>query len=91
LLRVKGALLLSAPEPSRNEAETYFVQSLELARHQSARAWELRTAIELATLWTNQKRTERARALLQPVFETFEQDSNTEDLKAAKHLLATWG
>jgi len=91
LLRVKGALLLSAPEPSGNKAETCFVQSLELSQRQGARAWELRTAVELATLWTNQKRTERARALLQPVFETFEQDSNTEDLKAAKHLLATWG
>ena len=91
LLRVKGALLLSAPEPSGNEAETCFVQSLELSQRQGARAWELRTAVDLATLWTNQKRTESARALLQPVFETFEQDSNTEDLKAAKHLLATWG
>jgi predicted ATPase/DNA-binding winged helix-turn-helix (wHTH) protein len=91
LLRVKGALLLSAPEPSRNEAETCFVQSLELSQRQGARAWELRTAVDLATLWADQKRAESARALLQPVFQTFEQGSNTEDLKATKHLLATWG
>jgi predicted ATPase len=84
-------LFLSAPERSRNEAEACLVQSLELARHQSARAWELRTAVDLGTLWADQKRTESAQALLQPVFETFEQDSSTEDLKAAKHLLATWG
>jgi predicted ATPase len=88
---VKGALLLSAPEPSGNEAETCFVQSLEISQRQGARAWELRTAVDLGTVWADQKRTERARALLQPVFQTFEQGSNTEDLKAAKHLLATWG
>jgi hypothetical protein len=51
----------------------------------------LRTAVDLATLWADQKQTESARTLLQPVFETFEEDSITEDLKAAKHLLATWG
>ena len=44
LLRVKGGLLLSMPESSGNEAETCFTQSLELSRHQGARAWELRTA-----------------------------------------------
>ncbi len=91
LLRVKGVLLLSASEPDRNTAERCLVQSLELGRHQGARAWELRTAIDLATLWTDQKQIESARGLLQPVFQTFEQGSNTEDLKAAKDLLATWG
>ena len=91
LLRVKGVLLLSAPEPDRNTAERCLVQSLALGRHQGARAWELRTAIDLATLWTDQKQIESARGLLQPVFQTFEQGSNTEDLKAAKDLLATWG
>ena len=48
LLRVKGGLLLSMPESSGNEAETCFTQSLELSRHQGARAWELRTAVDLA-------------------------------------------
>lgn len=91
LLRVKGGLLLSMPEPSGDEAETCFTQSLELSRHQGARAWELRTAVDLAALWADQGRTESARALLRPVFETFEEGSDTADLKAAERLLATLG
>jgi predicted ATPase/DNA-binding winged helix-turn-helix (wHTH) protein len=91
LLRVKGGLLLSMPEPSGNEAETCFTQSLQLSRRQGARAWELRTAVDLAALWADQGRTESARALLRPVFETFEEGSDTADLKAAERLLATLG
>jgi predicted ATPase len=89
LLRVKGGLLLSAPESSRDDAETCLVQSLELSRGQGARAWELRTAVDLATLWADQGRTDSARALLQPVFETFDGGSDTADLKEAERLLAT--
>ncbi len=91
LLRLKGALLVLMPEPSGNEAETCFTQSLELSRRQGARAWELRTAVDLAALWADQDRTESARALLQPVFERFEEGLDTADLKAAERLLATLG
>jgi hypothetical protein len=90
LLRVRHGLLLTMPEPSRDDAGTCFVQSLELSRHQGARAWVLRTAIDLATLWADRQGTERARALLQPVFETFEKGSDTADLKDAERLLATF-
>jgi hypothetical protein len=88
LLRVKGGLLLSMPEPSRDDAERCLIQSLELGRCQGARAWKLRTAVDLATLWADQHRTESARALLQAVFETFEKGSDTADLKDAERLLA---
>ena len=88
LLRVKGSLLLSSPESSGVDAETWFIQSLELSRHQGARAWELRTAIDLATLWGQQK-PESARELLQPLVDTFDQGSNSADLKEAERLLAT--
>ena len=88
-LRVKGNLLLSMPEPMSDDAENCFVQSLELSRRQAARAWELRTAIDLAGLWTTQGRPERARALLQPVFEQFTEGFDTADLQAAERLLAS--
>ena len=45
------------------------MQSLDLSRRQGARAWELRTAIDLAALLAAQRRRERARAILQPVFD----------------------
>ncbi|WP_414642769.1 ATP-binding protein [Bradyrhizobium sp.] len=89
LLRLKGSLLLSKPQPSVAEAELCFARSLELSRRQGARAWELRTATDLATLFTGQGQPERGRALLQPVFEQFAEGFDTADLRAAKSLLLT--
>jgi hypothetical protein len=91
LLRLKGSLLLSMPDPSVDDAEMVFVRSLELSRRQGARAWELRTAIDLAALLAARGQSERARALLQPVFGQFVEGSETADLKAAERLLATLG
>ncbi len=91
LLRVKGSLLLAMPQPSVDEVEMYFMQSLELSRRQAARAWELRTAVDLAALLAVQGRSESARALLQPVFEQFVEGSDTADLMAAERLLVTLG
>jgi len=62
-----------------------------VSRRQAARGWELRTAIDLAKLWADQGRSERARMLLQPVFEQFVEGADTADLKAAERLLATFG
>jgi len=89
LLRVKGGLLLSMPRPSVEDAEKCFMQSLELSRRQGARAWELRTAVDLATLLADQGRRENGRALLQPVFEQFVEGWDTADLKAAERVLST--
>jgi predicted ATPase len=91
LLRVKGGVLLSMPRPRLDDAETCFTQSLEWGRRQAALAWELRTAIDLAALWTLRNRRDEARALLQPVFGRFVEGSDTADLKAAERLLATLG
>jgi hypothetical protein len=91
LLRLKGSLLLAMPQPSVDDAEKCFVQSLELSRRQGARAWELRAAVDLAKLLAPRGQTESARALLHPVFEHFPEGSDTTDLKAAERLLATLG
>jgi len=88
-LRVKGSVLLSMPQPRRREAETCFIQSLDWSRRQGARSWELRTAVDLAALWAAQGQRERARTVLQPIFEAFVEGLDTADLKAAEHLLAS--
>jgi hypothetical protein len=50
-LRMKGSVLLSMPQPRAREAEMCFVQSLACSRQQGARSWQLRTAVDLASLW----------------------------------------
>ena len=89
LLRMKGSTLLSNPQHSGDDAEGYLVQSLELSRAHGSRAWELRTARDLAALWGDQGRTGDARALLLSAFQQFTEGSNTADLKAAERLLSS--
>jgi predicted ATPase/DNA-binding winged helix-turn-helix (wHTH) protein len=88
LLRVKGRLLSSMREPDPGGAQTCLLQSLEWSRRQGARAWELRSATDLAALFASQGQSGRGRALLQPVLEQFTEGLETADLKAAAHMLA---
>ena len=88
LLRLKGALFVSKPQPCAADAELFFARSLELSRHQGARAWGLRTAIDLAGLFASQGQPKRGLALLQPVFEQFMEGMDTADLRTAKNLLS---
>jgi predicted ATPase/DNA-binding winged helix-turn-helix (wHTH) protein len=86
-LRVKGNVLLSMPQRRTDDAEMCFIQSLDWSRRQGARSWELRTANDLAALFGSRGQRNRARAVLQPVFERFVEGFNTADLKAAEQLL----
>jgi len=91
ILRLKGSLLLAMPERSVEDAERFFMRSLELSRSQGARAWELRAATDLAAYWARQGRVENARDLLLPVFEHFTENLDAPDIKAAQAVLATLG
>jgi predicted ATPase len=85
MMRIKGELLASGSRSS--EAEDWFVRSRDLARKQSALAWELRTATSLAHLWVRQHRHAEAERSLQSVYDRFTEGFDTLDLKAAKRLL----
>lgn len=89
LLRVKGGILLLMTTPMSDNGEMCLMQSLDWSRRQAAPASELRAAVDLAALWAAQGRREGARALLQPVFGRFVEGSDTADLRAAEHLLAS--
>jgi predicted ATPase/DNA-binding winged helix-turn-helix (wHTH) protein len=89
LLRLKGSLLLSKPQPRVADVQSCLAQSLELSRRQGARAWELRTATDLASLLASQGRRENARAILRPVFDQFVEGFDTADLMSAGRLLKT--
>jgi predicted ATPase/DNA-binding winged helix-turn-helix (wHTH) protein len=88
MLRVKGTLLLSIPQPQIEEAEMLFGRSLELNRQQGSRSGELRSAIDLAKLMSAQGRRQDARVLLEPIVEWFK-GQDTVDLAAAERLLMT--
>jgi predicted ATPase len=87
LYRLTGALLLQQAVPDAAQAETCFHQALDVARHQQAKSWELRTATSLARLWQSQDKRQDAYALLAPVYEWFTEGFDTADLQEAKGLL----
>jgi predicted ATPase len=88
LLRVKGGLLLAISVPDVDGARSCFREAIELSRGQGARAWELRSAVDLAALLAAGGEFENANALLRPIFEQFVEGLDTADLKSAARLLA---
>ena len=93
LHRLKGELALHQHDERMRcrtvdaEAESSFQQALQIARQQSARAWELRAATSLARLWRKQARIEEARSILAPIYEWFTEGLETRDLGDARALL----
>ncbi len=88
LLRMKGRVLLAQADPDIEGAECCFSQSLDLARRQTARAWELRTAMDWAALHADRHSVAAARDLLQPIIDGFAQGVDTADLQTARRILA---
>jgi predicted ATPase/DNA-binding winged helix-turn-helix (wHTH) protein len=86
VMRIKGEILTSRSHSC--QAETWFSRSMDLAREQSALAWELRTATSLAHLWARQGRGDEATRVLRPVYDRFTEGLDTPDLRAARCLLA---
>jgi len=68
-------------------AEASYRLSLEWARVQQARSWELRTATSLAKMLQQQGRATEARALLAPVYEWFTEGFETRDLRQAREVM----
>jgi len=87
LQRTKGRLLLALSRERAPEAEACFRRALEIARKQSAKAFELQAAINLAQLWWDQSKRAKAHDLLAPVYGWFTEGFDTADLKDAKALL----
>ena len=87
MLRVKARLLQATGRAEADEIETILVNSLEIARRQRARCWELRTACDLARLWQSQGRERKALKLLQSVYDQFTEGFGTADLRDAGALI----
>jgi predicted ATPase len=85
ILRIKGWLLVQKGDPEG--AERAYLASLDWARRQQAKSWELRTATSYARLMRDQGQVDEAYELLAPVYGWFTEGSGTKDLKEAKQLL----
>ncbi len=84
-LRIKGWLLSLKGDTAG--AERAYIASLDWARTQQAKSWELRTATSYARLMRDQGRAREARDLLAPIYGWFTEGFATKDLKDAKALL----
>jgi predicted ATPase len=87
LHRLKGALQLQLTSPDVSQAERCFQQALDVARGQQAKALELRAALSLSRLWSQQGKLDEAHKLLAPIYGWFTEGFNTADLQEAKALL----
>ncbi|MFL5283144.1 MAG: AAA family ATPase [Rhodopila sp.] len=85
-LRLKGWMLSLKEDVAGSEHS--FIASLDWARRQQAKSWELRTATSLARLWQSQGKRQDAYDLLAPVYGWFTEGFGTKDLRNAKALLA---
>jgi class 3 adenylate cyclase/predicted ATPase len=87
--RVAGEIALNSPVSDAAKAEAYYERALAVARRQQAKSWELRAAMSMARLWRDQDKCDKARNLLAPVYNWFNEGFDTLDLKEAKALLDT--
>jgi hypothetical protein len=86
ILRLKGWMLSLKGDLAG--AERNYLASLDWAREQQAKSWELRTATSLARLWQAQGKRKEAYDLLAPIYGWFTEGFGTKDLIEAKALLA---
>jgi predicted ATPase len=87
VLRTKAAILQSTGRATDHEIEAILLKSLEIARHQQALSWQLRTSCDLARLWQRQRRNKKALKFLQSVYDQFTEGFDTADLQDARTLL----
>jgi predicted ATPase len=91
LFRLEGEIRLLAGTPKSGESEKCFRDSINLARRQGAKLWELRATMSLARLLDKQGRRDEARAMLAAIYNWFTEGFDTADLKDAKALLEELG
>jgi len=90
LYRLRGSALLARGAASE-EVERCYERSAEIARRQSAKFWELRTAVSRAHFWRDRGKRVAAHDMLIDVYGRFTEGFDTQDLKEAKALLDELG
>ena len=90
LHRLRGEILLARSPAAEAEAEGCFLRSLEVARRQAARPWELRGAMSLGKLLRRRGDVAGAADLLARAYGAFSQGFDHPDLLDARALLEEW-
>ena len=89
ILRLKGWMFTL--QGDSEGAEQNYLASLDWAREQQAKSWELRTATSLARLWQQQGKRAEAHQILSEIYHWFTEGFDTKDLQEAKALLEDLG
>jgi predicted ATPase len=88
ILRARAEELLTEDCPVQiAAAEAVLIRALNVAKHQGALAWELRSATSLAQIWQRQGRHRQALTLLTPIYNRFTEGFATPDLRKVRQLL----
>ena len=87
VLRIKANILSTCKTSGADEIEALLTESLDVARRQQARCWQLRTACDLARLWQRRRRGWDALKLVRSVYEQFTEGFGTSDLQNARALM----
>jgi predicted ATPase len=88
--RLEG-LLLQSEQMASGVVEEALTRSLNTARRQGARLFELRTAATFARMLVEKGERSKASDLLSPVYGQFTEGFETTDLKEARELLDELG
>ena len=87
IARLRGVVALSLNPSATQQAKKCFSEAMEIARGQSIRSFELRSAMDLARLWQSEGKNKAAFDLVSNIYNWFEEGFDTADLQAAKALL----
>jgi predicted ATPase len=85
VLRLKGWMLMR--QGKGEEAEAQLRASIDCARQQQAKSWELRSSTTLAELLAERGQRDAASELLAPIYNWFTEGFDTHDLRVARSLL----
>ena len=85
--RLRGEFTGRLPTPISRRPRTRSAPPRDRPKDQGTRGYELRAATSLARLWGKQGRRTEARELLAPIYGSFTEGFDTQDLKEAKALL----
>jgi predicted ATPase len=86
LHRIEAASILAADSGASIAAERALARALDVARAQSAKLFELRAAVDLASLYAGRGERRRGHELLAPVHDWFTEGSATPLLRKAREL-----